>query len=158
MQKMFFYFIFFTKKVFYLKFLLSLSLSVYLFSFLFFYSLSPYLLLSSSPRSVSNKVVSPMVFLGRDFWTRDMPVYPLVTALAKGKEYEDAIRLCDDWKEALEFLQSHPPRPCPGGQPCAAPNAPVAPQPGVATISESEVRVCVGGGGKAEKKGRNCGM
>ena len=54
-------------------------------------------------------VVSPMVFLGTHYWTREKPVYPLLTALAAGRTYESMLVLCDDVDEALRFIVEHEP-------------------------------------------------
>lgn len=54
-------------------------------------------------------VVSPMVFLGTDYWTREKPVYPLLTALAAGRTYASMLALCDDVDAALRFIVEHEP-------------------------------------------------
>ena len=49
---------------------------------------------------------SPMVFLGRDYWTRQMPVYPMLeTLLAEGKYRNLMLTLTDDIGEAAAALQ-----------------------------------------------------
>jgi predicted Rossmann-fold nucleotide-binding protein len=47
---------------------------------------------------------APMVFLGEDFWTNDVPAAPLVQRLARGREAERWILVTDDIDEAVEFL------------------------------------------------------
>jgi len=54
-------------------------------------------------------MVSPMVFLGTHYWTREKPVYPLLTALAAGRTYASMLALCDDVDEALRFIVEHEP-------------------------------------------------
>jgi len=56
-------------------------------------------------------VISPMVFLGVDYWTRTRPVYPLVRDLAAGRAYADLIAIVDGADQAVGFLADHPPRP-----------------------------------------------
>jgi len=57
-------------------------------------------------------VVSPMVFLGVDHWTRVAPVYPLLRTLASGRQYEGMLTVVEDAESALRFLVDHPPVPC----------------------------------------------
>lgn len=54
-------------------------------------------------------VVSPMVFLGTNYWTREKPVYPLLTALAAGRTYASMLALCDAVDEAVRFIVEHEP-------------------------------------------------
>ncbi len=53
-------------------------------------------------------LVSPMVLVGVDQWTRVMPVWPVLRAL-----FDDhaMLHLTDDVDDACEFLAAHPPRP-----------------------------------------------
>ncbi len=60
-------------------------------------------------------LISPMVFLGEDFWTCERPVLPLLTALSEGRDYRDMIAVSDDVEEIISFLLDNPPRPCPAG-------------------------------------------
>jgi predicted Rossmann-fold nucleotide-binding protein len=53
--------------------------------------------------------VSPMVFLGRDYWTRDKPVFPLLEGLARGRPYAEMLAVVDGVDEAVDFLAGHPP-------------------------------------------------
>jgi hypothetical protein len=55
------------------------------------------------------RLVSPMVFLNRTYWTETHPIFPAVQNLAKGKQYADMLHLCDSVDEALDFLVGHPP-------------------------------------------------
>lgn len=55
------------------------------------------------------ELTSPMVFLGADFWTNDLPVKPLLTKLAGQRAYADLIAFVDTPAEVLAFLASHPP-------------------------------------------------
>ena len=45
---------------------------------------------------VTAGVVSPMVFLGRAYWTVTKPVYPLLEHLAAGRDYARWLSLTDD--------------------------------------------------------------
>jgi predicted Rossmann-fold nucleotide-binding protein len=49
-------------------------------------------------------VISPMIFLGRDFWTRTRPVYPLLEHLARGQEYARHLLLTDSREEIIQAL------------------------------------------------------
>lgn len=53
-------------------------------------------------------LVSPMVFVGVDHWTRELPVWPVLLALF---DDHDMLHLTDDVDDACDFLASHPPRP-----------------------------------------------
>lgn len=56
-------------------------------------------------------VVSPMVFLGVDAWTRDKPVFPLLERLAHGRQYGRVLTVTDDVDAAVAFVKGHPPVP-----------------------------------------------
>lgn len=48
---------------------------------------------------------SPMVFLGTKFWTREMPIYPLLERLMKKGRYKNLLlTLTDDVEEVVEVL------------------------------------------------------
>ena len=49
--------------------------------------------------------VSPMVFLGRRYWTEDKPVYPLLEQLAQGRRYAAWLSITDDVEEAVEAIR-----------------------------------------------------
>ena len=49
-------------------------------------------------------VVSPMLFLGQEFWTRTRPVYPLLEQLAKGQEYARYLLLTDSREQLIQAL------------------------------------------------------
>ena len=51
-------------------------------------------------------VVSPMVFLGEDFWTRQRPVYPLLAQLAQGHAYARYLSVTDDAAHVVEALRA----------------------------------------------------
>jgi len=57
------------------------------------------------------KVVSPMVFLGREFWTNEKPVYPLLKSLSAEQQYGRLLALEDDPEAVVDFVVSHPPEP-----------------------------------------------
>ncbi|NOY26733.1 MAG: hypothetical protein GXP62_12745 [Oligoflexia bacterium] len=54
-------------------------------------------------------VVSPMVFLGRDYWTQQRPVRPLLEKLAENRQYRPLLAFVDTPAEAAAFIASHPP-------------------------------------------------
>ena len=53
--------------------------------------------------------VSPMVFLGRRFFTETLPAVPLLRQLAGDRRYAEMIGVVDTAAEALDFLRTHPP-------------------------------------------------
>ncbi len=57
----------------------------------------------------SMKVVSPMVFLGVEYWTRHRPVFPLLLSMSADKPYAKMIAITDDPAEAVEFILAHQP-------------------------------------------------
>jgi predicted Rossmann-fold nucleotide-binding protein len=48
--------------------------------------------------------VAPMVFVGRDYWTNELPVWPLVSALAEGRPLAGRVALVDEPSQALAAL------------------------------------------------------
>lgn len=50
--------------------------------------------------------VVPMVLLGREYWTKTMPAWPLLKALAAERVMEERIALVDTAAEAMEFIKS----------------------------------------------------
>ncbi|SEU33733.1 LOG family protein [Stigmatella erecta] len=52
-------------------------------------------------------VISPMIFLGREFWTRTRPVYPLLAQLAQGYAYARYLRITDDVEEIIQALEAY---------------------------------------------------
>ncbi|ARA92840.1 hypothetical protein AWN76_006460 [Rhodothermaceae bacterium RA] len=54
-------------------------------------------------------VVSPMVFLDRDFWSFTRPAYPLVRQLAMNRRYDRLVTAVDTPAEVVTFLERHPP-------------------------------------------------
>jgi predicted Rossmann-fold nucleotide-binding protein len=52
-------------------------------------------------------VISPMIFLGREFWTRKRPVYPLLEHLAQGHEYARHLLLTDSVEEVIQALEAY---------------------------------------------------
>ena len=49
--------------------------------------------------------VMPMILVGRDYWQRELPAWPLVAALASGRLMEAHVHLVDSMDEALEILE-----------------------------------------------------
>ena len=50
---------------------------------------------------------SPMVLVGRSYWTQTLPVWPLLEALARGRVMEPLVHLVDTPEEAAEIVASH---------------------------------------------------
>ncbi|WP_075972407.1 LOG family protein [Glutamicibacter halophytocola] len=50
--------------------------------------------------------VVPMVLFGREYWTRTLPVWPLLQALAADRVMGEKIALVDTAAEAMEFISS----------------------------------------------------
>ncbi len=48
--------------------------------------------------------VAPMVLVGVDYWTRELPVWPLLRTLARGRAMEGAVHLVDDVAEVAPLL------------------------------------------------------
>jgi predicted Rossmann-fold nucleotide-binding protein len=48
--------------------------------------------------------VVPMVFVGREYWTRTLPAWPLVEALADGRPFDARTHLVDSTEEAEDLL------------------------------------------------------
>jgi predicted Rossmann-fold nucleotide-binding protein len=53
---------------------------------------------------------SPMVFLGIERYTQETRIYRLIEELAEGMEYAEFLSLTDAPEDAVEFIQSNPPR------------------------------------------------
>ncbi|WP_404289322.1 LOG family protein [Glutamicibacter arilaitensis] len=53
--------------------------------------------------------VTPIVLVGHEHWTRTLPVWPLLQALAAGRAMEDRIALVDTVQEAVEFIETMTP-------------------------------------------------
>jgi predicted Rossmann-fold nucleotide-binding protein len=48
--------------------------------------------------------VAPMVLVGTEYWTEELPVWPLLQRLAEGREMADALHLVDDLDEVAARL------------------------------------------------------
>ncbi len=48
--------------------------------------------------------VAPMVLVGREHWTQELPVWPLLERLARGREMEKVLHLVDDVSEVPTVL------------------------------------------------------
>jgi hypothetical protein len=53
--------------------------------------------------------VSPMVFLGRDFWMHERPAPALLQGMVRGKALFERIAVVDDVDAAVAFIAAHPP-------------------------------------------------
>lgn len=51
-------------------------------------------------------VISPMLFLGRKFWTEEKPVYPLLEGLARDRAYHSLLRLTDSEDEVIARIRA----------------------------------------------------
>ncbi len=65
---------------------------------------------------------SPMILLGREFWTTTMPAKPLLDAINPGAPWHDIVTVVDTGVDAVEALHSFRPLPAtaPGWSFCAA--------------------------------------
>ena len=52
--------------------------------------------------------MAPMVLVGRHHWTEELPAWPLLRALARGRAMEDHIHLVDTVEEAVAELPGAP--------------------------------------------------
>jgi predicted Rossmann-fold nucleotide-binding protein len=52
-------------------------------------------------------VISPMIFLGTEFWTRTRPVYPLLAQLAQGQAYARYLMVTDSQDEIVRALETY---------------------------------------------------
>ncbi len=48
--------------------------------------------------------IAPMVLVGRQHWTEDVPAWPLLRALARGRAMEPHVHLVDSLEEAVEVV------------------------------------------------------
>ena len=49
-------------------------------------------------------IPAPMIFVGRRYWSRTLPVYPLLEALAAGRPMQDKLSLVDSPDEAADLV------------------------------------------------------
>ena len=52
---------------------------------------------------------SPMIFLGRQRFTEETMIYPLVEQLSAGRTYANMVSLTDHPEEVVQFIVDHPP-------------------------------------------------
>ena len=45
-----------------------------------------------------------MIFFGKDYWTHEKPVYPLLKTLARDHTYGDWLALTDDVEEVVDVI------------------------------------------------------
>ena len=50
-------------------------------------------------------VISPMVFMGREYWTETKPVFPLLQQLADGAEYGKLLSIHDDRSDIIAAIE-----------------------------------------------------
>jgi predicted Rossmann-fold nucleotide-binding protein len=48
--------------------------------------------------------VAPMVLVGVEYWTQELPVWPLLERLAQGRDMEKAVHLVDELDEVVDLL------------------------------------------------------
>jgi predicted Rossmann-fold nucleotide-binding protein len=48
--------------------------------------------------------IAPMVLVGVDYWTRELPAWPLLQSLASGRDMEKVVHLVDDLDRVVEIL------------------------------------------------------
>lgn len=53
--------------------------------------------------------VSPMVLFGRRYWKESLPAYPLLQALAGGRQYSHLLTVSDSPEQVVDYLCQHPP-------------------------------------------------
>ena len=53
---------------------------------------------------VTCEVPSPMVFLDKNYWTEEKPVYPVLESLSKGRAYGDMLGIYDNITEIVSHL------------------------------------------------------
>lgn len=54
---------------------------------------------------------SPMVFLDRQYWTVEKPIYPILKQLASGHRYDEMIAIFDDAETIVQYIESNNPVP-----------------------------------------------
>jgi len=52
----------------------------------------------------SYEIASPMIFLNKQYWEIEKPVYPLLKQLAVGQEYSTMLRIFDEVDEIVDFI------------------------------------------------------
>lgn len=58
--------------------------------------------------AVPGEPLAPLVLVDRDHWTEQVPVWPAVQALARGRDMEHAIHLVDDLDDAAAIVMPSP--------------------------------------------------
>ncbi len=54
--------------------------------------------------------IAPMVLVGRQHWTEELPVWPLLRSLAQGRAMEPHVHLVDSLDEAVAVVSLSRPR------------------------------------------------
>lgn len=57
-------------------------------------------------------VVSPMVFLGKEYYGEKTGIFECLTRQAAGKPYAESLLLTNSGEEVIAFLKEHPPKGC----------------------------------------------
>ena len=55
-------------------------------------------------------VYSPMILFGENHWTNVRPVWPLISSVAKGKEYGELLALTDSEEEIVRRIKLFDPQ------------------------------------------------
>ncbi len=63
---------------------------------------------------VTTGKISPMIFLGRDYWRYEKPVYPALKLMASAKPYGKLVQLFDEIDDIINYLDRN--KPLPGGK------------------------------------------
>ena len=58
----------------------------------------------------NQEIISPMIMFGEEHWTKNRPVWPLLAAVAKGKEYGELIALTDSEDEIVRRIKMFDPK------------------------------------------------
>jgi len=70
--------------------------------------------------------VAPMVLVGEEHWTRTLPAWPLLQALARGRAMEPYVYLADTVEEAAELIGARTARRAPASATTSTTSAPAA--------------------------------
>lgn len=57
----------------------------------------------------NQQYISPMIMFGEEHWTKNRPVWPLLVAASKGKEYGELIALTDSEEEIVRRIKMYDP-------------------------------------------------
>jgi len=52
---------------------------------------------------------SPMILFGHDFWSKELPIKPLLSKMSKGKKYSELLYISDNENEIVEYIKNYNP-------------------------------------------------